>query len=39
MFKNIHLYKQLRVMGGKKIWLGNFETMSTWQMARKSGVI
>ena len=39
MFTNINIYKQLRVTGGKKIWLGNLENTLIWQTARESGVI
>ena len=39
MFTNIVLYKQLRVMGGKKKWLGNLENSLTRKTAWKSGVI
>ena len=39
MITNIILYKQLRVMGGKKIGFGNLENTLILQMAWKLGVI
>ena len=42
VFTNIILYKQLRVMGGKNIWLGNLENrlicLGDWELFHKNSL-